>query len=469
MRQRIGDKSPNQLRGPKLVVREKDEVPALSKHQKRELYYFKAPKDLADRELGCVYLEKQSTWTVFERHSSELESTKIESCRHQGRDRVHKQKWPLRSCVAVLCSLALSVRGAEVPAENILPSLPSAPIPKQKLVVGVTVNPPFNIQNADGSWTGISIELWRQIAKELSVDFEFRETNLAGNFIGLAQGWLDVSVGPLTITERRLESCDFTHVYFVSDLAVAVRTSPLPGRARFLVDFFHFTVWWVVLRIATGLLAIMAVVAMLIWLCERRANPTQFGDGRAGRGLGVALWWAAVTMTTVGYGDVSPRTLKGRVIAVVWMFVSLVLVSTFTATMASVLTTERLSQGNTIRGLDDLREIHVGTFADSSSAQYLEAKHIGYSTFPGTKMFQALKEGKIQAVLDDEPVLRYEIPNQYRSEFTVYPLNADTQLYAFAVREGSPLRGPINRALLREIREPAWNDLLYRYLGRSPE
>src|SRR6476646_5840961 len=115
----------------------------------------------------------------------------------------------------------------------------------------------------------------------------------------------------------------------------------------------------------------MAIVAALIWLCERRVNAAQFGDGRAGRGFGAALWWSAVTMTTVGYGDVSPQTFKGRVIAVLWMFTSLVLVSTFTATMASILTTARLNEAFTVRGLDDLREIHVGTVADSSTAQYL--------------------------------------------------------------------------------------------------
>jgi polar amino acid transport system substrate-binding protein len=235
-----------------------------------------------------------------------------------------------------------------------------------------------------------------------------------------------------------------------------------------VVALFDVRAWKAILRIAIGLLAIMAVVAGLVWLCERRANPANFGDGgRLLRGFGAAFSWSAVTMTTVGYGDVAPRTLRGRAIAIVWMFVSLVLVSTFTATMASIMTAERLGEYSRIHGLDDLRRIHVGTFADSSSAQFLEANHIEYSAFRRTELFEALKSGKIQAVFYDEPFLRYTVHNEYRGEFTVLPLNLDTQLYAFAVREGSSLREPINRAPLRKVHEPAWNDLLYHFLGTA--
>ena len=368
----------------------------------------------------------------------------------------------------VLCSLALSVSGMEPTAESLPSSFPAPVIPKQKYIVGVAPGPPFNIHESDGTWSGISVELWREIAKELHIDFEFRETNLSGDFDGLAQGWLDIAIGPLTITERREEVCDFTHSYFSSNLAMAVLTNHLPDNFRFLIAFFDRTLWLAVLRIAIGLLAIMAVVAALIWLCERRANPGHFGGGgQHVRGFGAALWWSAVTMTTVGYGDISPQTFKGRVIAVVWMFISLVLVSTFTATMASILTSARLNETFTVRGLDDLREIHVGTVADSSTAQYLQTNHIDYITSPPAALFEALKKRKIQAVVYDEPILRYDVRNQYAGQFTVFPLNLDQQLYAFALREGNPLRESINRVLLRKIHEPAWHDLLYHYLGNS--
>src|SRR5690606_1814691 len=50
---------------------------------------------------------------------------------------------------------------------------------------------------------------------------------------------------------------------------------------------------------------------------------------------GEALWWATVTVTSVGYGDYSPVTPVGRAIAVGLMFGGIALLAVVTATLAS--------------------------------------------------------------------------------------------------------------------------------------
>jgi voltage-gated potassium channel len=60
----------------------------------------------------------------------------------------------------------------------------------------------------------------------------------------------------------------------------------------------------------------------------RNANIQSFGD---------SLWWAIVTVTTVGYGDVSPTTVEGRVLAVMMMIVGVGVIGVLTAALASLL------------------------------------------------------------------------------------------------------------------------------------
>lgn len=63
--------------------------------------------------------------------------------------------------------------------------------------------------------------------------------------------------------------------------------------------------------------------------------------------LGDALWWAVVTVTTVGYGDRFPVTAAGRAVAVVLMLVGIGLVGAVTATVASYFVEQR-QDANTV-------------------------------------------------------------------------------------------------------------------------
>ena len=71
------------------------------------------------------------------------------------------------------------------------------------LIVGTKEAPPFAMKDSTGSWTGISIQLWRQLAAELNLDFEFRELDLKGLLDGVKGGSLDAAVAALTITPER--------------------------------------------------------------------------------------------------------------------------------------------------------------------------------------------------------------------------------------------------------------------------
>ena len=83
-------------------------------------------------------------------------------------------------------------------------------------------------------------------------------------------------------------------------------------------------------------LAIAALVVgfgLLMWLVDREDFPT----------LGLALWWAASTVTTVGYGDVVPAQPGGRLVATGLMIVGFASLSLLTGVVASLLVQRRVA------------------------------------------------------------------------------------------------------------------------------
>ncbi len=64
-----------------------------------------------------------------------------------------------------------------------------------------------------------------------------------------------------------------------------------------------------------------------------------------------AFWWSFVTITTVGYGDITPSTIGGRIIGVVVMVCGIGLLGMFTATIASVFVDTKLKEGKGVRGV----------------------------------------------------------------------------------------------------------------------
>jgi ABC-type amino acid transport substrate-binding protein len=311
-----------------------------------------------------------------------------------------------------------------------------------------------------GTWTGISIDLWREIAAELDLAFEFRETDLRGLLDGVADGSLDIAVAALTMTTEREVTFDFTHPFYHTGLGIAVAAKQKRPWLIVLRSFFSFTI----LRYLGGLFLLVLLIGSLVWCFERKKNPKQFG-GDTKEGIGAGLWWSAVTMTTVGYGDKAPVTFGGRMVALIWMLLGIVLISVLTAHITSNLTLMQLN--SPVKGPEDLIRVRVGSVADTTSSDYLRENRIQFHSYKtASEGLRAIADGKIQALVYDMPILRYLIRKEFQGDLEMVPNPFLPQEYGIALPAKSPLREPINRVLLEKIHSPAWEDTLTQYLGR---
>ena len=146
------------------------------------------------------------------------------------------------------------------------------------------------------------------------------------------------------------------------------------------------------------------------------------------------------------------------------MFVAIILISSFTATITSTLTVTQLE--TVIKGPEDLPKVTVGTIANTTSDSYLKKTHISFLSYGSSQEgLAALKEGTIQALVYDAPILRYYIHQNYIGTLEVLPYRLQRQEYGIALQAKSPLREQINVVLLQKIREKAWQDRLSQYLG----
>ncbi len=330
--------------------------------------------------------------------------------------------------------------------------------PERVVTVGTKEAPPFAFRGADGAWRGISIELWDEIAAELGLEYEFREVTLEELIEGLQDGALNVSAAALTVTAEREAAIDFTHPFYTSGLGIAVAEERKSSWLAFLEAFFSPAF----LQVLASLALVLLVAGLLVWLFERRGNPEQFG-GKGLKGVGAGFWWSAVTMTTVGYGDKAPQTLGGRIVALVWMFTSVIIISGFTAAIASTLTLTQLS--SPVDGPEDLPRVGVATVRGSTSADYLRDRGIRHGTYPTPgAALEAVAAGAADAAVYDAPIIRYLALDQVAG-VRVLPRTFERQDYAIALPDGSELREPISRVLLRRIGERAWQEKLTRYMG----
>jgi len=309
---------------------------------------------------------------------------------------------------------------------------------------------------------GISIDLWRRLAEELEIDYELTVTSLDDLLDGVAEGRFDVGVAAISVTPDREKRLDMTHGYFMDGLGIAVPAGA--GGPSWIRAFANIFTWGFVSAVA-ALALLLLLVGVLAWLAERRRNTDEF-NAAATKGIGDGFWFAAVTMTTVGYGDKSPRTLPGRLIALVWMFGSIIVISAFTGAIASSLTAAQIT--GKVRSPEDLRAARIGALEASATLGVLRDRGVSarqYASLP--EGLTALAEGEIDGFVHDHAILKYHVSRDFPGRARMLEAQFNMGSYAIALPNGSPMREQLNRQILEITRDPTWNDVLTRYLGST--
>ena len=208
------------------------------------------------------------------------------------------------------------------------------PLMARTLKVGVSGSAPFVIQEEGGS-SGISLQVWRRIAEDNNLSYRLiQQATPQKGILALNDGEIDLLVGPISVTPDRLNlpGVDFTQPYFIGKEGIL-----LPLKPTSLLNRFQVFLGWAVLSSVLVLITVLMVVGSLIWLAERRSNSEQF-PAQPLPGIASGMWFALVTLTTVGYGDKAPITRIGRGLTAIWMVTSLIAVSSLTASLASAFT-----------------------------------------------------------------------------------------------------------------------------------
>lgn len=327
----------------------------------------------------------------------------------------------------------------------------------QKIIVGVKHTPPFIIKNSQDGYSGISIALWEEIAEAQNLDYEYREYDLEGLLDALSSGKIEVCINPLTVTSERVSQFDFTQPFYITNLSIAVSKSGSSSWMPFIRNFFSLQFF----KVVGLLLIVLLIFGLLVWVFERHGNTEEFGKGI--KGVWSGLWWSAVTMTTVGYGDKSPKTTGGRVVALIWMFTAVIIISGFTASIASALTVTGLE--SSIEGPKDLKKVKTISIRASTGAEYLRKNDIDYATVPDVaEGLKRLADEKVKAFVYDEPILKYSIKEEgLEGAVRVLPATFATQYYGFALPKSSPLLEKINPQLLKQINGTGFDIILEEY------
>jgi polar amino acid transport system substrate-binding protein len=284
---------------------------------------------------------------------------------------------------------------------------------EQPLRVATRLVKPFVFEE-NGKLVGFSIELWQRISNHMKVKSEFViKPTVADLLSAIKSKEADVGIAAISITAERDKNFDFSHPMFDAGLQILVKEQAGSGSIANLVSDFFTTTFF---PLGAIVLAVLLIPAHIVWFFERRHHTGLISTPSYFPGIFEACWWAAATLAT--QADQMPKSVVGRMVAVMWMFAAVVFIAYFTAAVTSSLTVQRLREE--IKGPEDLPGKRVASVTGSTSVQFLRQQNIEVADFKQIEeAYKALLDGQADAVVYDAPVLLYHVSHEGRGKVQV--------------------------------------------------
>ena len=241
---------------------------------------------------------------------------------------------------------------------------------QQRLRVATRIVKPFVFEE-NRALTGFSIELWQEISSQLNARSEFVMKPSVKELLEATRSKeADLAISAISITAEREIDWDFSQPMFDAGLQIL---TPAQGTQGGLIAAIIAGVFSSAVLPILGLVLLMILIpAHLVWFFERKNSTGMLAHRSYFPGIFEACWWAASTLAT--QADQMPRAALARIVAVIWMFASVVFIAYFTAAVTSSLTLQQL-RGD-ISGPEDLPGKRVATVKGSTSLDYLRSHNI---------------------------------------------------------------------------------------------
>ena len=360
----------------------------------------------------------------------------------------------LASCCVLLL---LGATSAHSQPQNQKPAPASS---SQTLRVATREIAPFVVKR-DGQLSGFSVELWNDIAKQMGTQTTWDvKPNVKDLVADVQGGKTQAGIAAVSITAKREQVLDFSQPMFESGLQImtkgqAVQPSLISGVMTMLQSPL-------MIQFVVAVLLLILIPSNILWLIERRHSDGIIRAKSYFPGIFEAVWWTVTCLAT--QAEEMPRSVFGRIMAVIWMFFAILFTAYVTGTLTASLTVQSL-RGD-IKGPGDLPGKKVATVVGSTSEDYLKENKVRSTPFATVdEAFKALEAGKVEAFVYDSPILAYYANNEGKGHTQLVGPVFRPESYGIALANNSPWRKRINLALLQLREDGTYDALRAKYFG----